>query len=148
MLQLVYLYRNLTRNKTRTFLTCAAVGLPIVIFVISMAVIDGVQLFLDNSAKQLRLAITQKTSIINPLPEGHRRKIESLDPDHKRIIAVCGLRWIGGQRPNDPMPLSSIGVDADSFVETFPEAYLTPAEIEDWKRDKQAIVVGRSTASQ
>jgi putative ABC transport system permease protein len=148
MLKWVYLYRNLTRNVTRTVLTCAAVGLPIVIFVISMAVIDGVQMFLDNSAKQLRLAITQKTSIINPLPEGHRRKIESLDPLHKRIVSVCALRWIGGQRPNDPMPLSSIGVDPDTFITAFPEENLTEAEIDAWKRDKQAMVVGRSTAMQ
>jgi putative ABC transport system permease protein len=148
MLRWIYLYRNLTRNVTRTVLTCAAVGLPIVIFVISMAVIDGVELFLSNSAKQLRLTITQKTSIINPLPEGHRRKIESLDETHRRILSVCGLRWIGGQRLNDPMPLSSIGVDADTFVTTFPEENLTPEEVEAWKRDKQAIIIGRSTAMQ
>src|SRR5437868_1167011 len=129
MLKWVYLYRNLTRNVTRTILTCAAVGLPIVIFVLSMAVIDGVERFLANSARQLRLAVTQKTSIINPLPEGHRRKIESLDPSHAHIVSVCGLRWIGGQRPNDPSPLSSIGVDADTFVQTFPEEALTQKEI-------------------
>lgn len=146
LLRFIYLYRNLTRNLLRTVLTCAAVALPIMIFVMSMSVVDGVQVFLDNSAKQLRLAVTQKTSIVNPLPEGHRRKIEALDPTRKRILSVCGLRYIGGQREDDPMPLSSMAVDHDSFMATFPEHRLTPGEIEAWERDRRALLVGRGTA--
>lgn len=78
-LRLIYLQRNLTRNVRRSLLTCAAVGLPIMIYVLSMSVVHGVDKFLDNSAKQLRIVVTQKTSIVNPLPEGHRKKIEVLD---------------------------------------------------------------------
>jgi putative ABC transport system permease protein len=145
---MIYLCRNLSRNPRRTVLTCAAVALPITIYVLSMSVVDGFEEFLDNSAKQLRLAITQKTSIINPMPEGHRTKIESLDPTRRRILAVCGIRWLGGQRENDPMPLSAMAVDADTFVAAFPEYNLTPEEIEAWHKDRQAMIVGRSTASQ
>lgn len=146
-LRLLYLLRNLTRNTRRTLLTCAAVALPIMVYVLSMAVVDGVNRFLDNSTKQLRLAVTQKTSIINPLPVGHRAKIESLDPTHARITSVCGLRYIGGQREDDPTPLSTLAVDADTFLTAFPEHRLKPEEIEAWKRDKQAIMLGRGTAA-
>lgn len=148
MLRLIYLYRNLTRNRLRSLLTCAAVALPIIIFVLSMAVVDGVERFLDNSAKQLRLAVTQKSSIVNPLPEGHRAKIESLDPTHTRLLSVCGMHWIGGKVENDPRPLSTLAVDADTFVATFPETNLTQEEIDKWNRDRQAIVVGSATARQ
>ncbi len=146
-LRLAYLIRNLSRNPLRTLLTCMAVALPIVIFVLSMSVVDGLQRFLDNSAKQLRLAVTQKTSIVNPLPAGHRKKIEALDPTGKRIVSVCGLRYIGGQRPGEPVPLSTLAVDHDTLVAAFPEHNLTPAEIEAWNRDRQAILVGRGTAA-
>src|SRR5690606_4413580 len=111
LLRLIYLYRNLTRNWLRTLLTLAAVALPIMIYVLSMAVVNGVERFLDNSAKQLRLAVTQKASIVNPLPVGHRAKIESLDPTRERIISVCGLRWIGGKIERDPRPLTTLAVD-------------------------------------
>lgn len=145
-LRLIYLYRNLTRNPLRTGLTSAAVALPIMIYVLSMAVVDGFENFLDNSARQLRLAVTQRTSIINPLPEGHRRKIEALDPEKTRLISVCGLRYIGGQRENDPMPLSTLAVDHDTFIASFPEHQLTDEEVDAWLRNKQAIMVGRGTA--
>ena len=147
-LRLIYLARNLTRNFRRTLLTCAAVALPITIFVLSTGVVDGVQRFLDNSVKQLRLAVTQKTSIIVMLPEGHRRKIESLDQTGGHIVAVCGMRWIGGQRANDPKPLSTLCVDADTYPVCFQESRMTQAEIEAWKRDRQAILVGRSSAAE
>lgn len=146
-LRLLYLVRNLSRNPLRTILTCMAVALPIVIFVLSMSVVDGINLFLDNSAKQLRLAITQKTSIVNPLPAGHRAKIEALDPTHTRLTAVCSMRYIGGQREDDQTPLSTLAVDHDTFVAAFPEHQLTQDEIDAWHRDRRAIMVGRGTAA-
>lgn len=148
MLRFIYLYRNLTRNLLRTLLTCAAVALPIMIYVLSTAVIDGINRFLENSAKQLRLAITQKTSIVNPLPAGHRAKIEALDPEGRGIVSVCGMNWIGGKVTDDPRPLSTIGADMDTFVATFPEYRLTQEEIDAWYRDRQAIIVGSATARQ
>jgi len=146
-LRLIYLYRNLTRNTRRTLLTCAAVALPIMVYVLSTAVVDGVNRFLDNSVRQLRLAVTHKTSIINPLPEGHRAKIESLDLTRRRLVAVCGVRWIGGQRPDDPTPLSTVCIDHDTLAACFPDHHLSREELEAWNRDKQAILLGRGTAA-
>ncbi len=148
MLRLLYLYRNLTRNVLRTLLTCAAVALPIMIYVLSASVIKGIEGFLDNSAKQLRLAVVNKASIINPLPAGYRAKIESLDPTKTRLLTVCGMRWLGGKVENDPRPLSTLAVQADTFPATFVEMNLTREEIEAWTKDRQAIIVGRSTAGQ
>ena len=43
---------------------CAAVALPIMIYVLSTAVIDGLHQYLDNAAKQLRLVVIHKASIV------------------------------------------------------------------------------------
>lgn len=143
-----YLFANLTRNPLRSLLTCAAVALPIIVFVLSESVVEGVDSALDRAALQLRLAVVNKSSIINPLPIGHRAKIESLDPTHREIVSVCGLRWIGGKLDNDPRPLMTLGVDSDTFPQTFPEWELKPAELENWRRDRQALVIGRGVAEQ
>jgi putative ABC transport system permease protein len=147
-LRLLYLCRNLLRNPLRSLLTCAAVALPIMIFVLAAAVIDGIDRFLDNSSRQLRLAVTQKSSIINPLPTGHRAKIESLDPTRTRLLSVCGMHWLGGKIENDPRILSTLAVDMDTFPHTFPEYLKSPNELAAWQRDRQAIVVGRAAAAQ
>lgn len=147
-LRFEYLLRNLGRNPLRTALTCAAVAFPVAIYVLAVAVIDGIERFLDNSAAQLRLAVTHRTSIVNPLPSGHRTRIESLDPSRRRLIAVCGMRFIGGRVENDPRPLSTLAVDHDSFPTAFPEYLTDPAERQQWERDRRAIIVGPSTARQ
>lgn len=148
MLRLTYLLRNLGRNPLRTVLTGAAVALPIMIYVLSMAVVDGIERFLDNSAKQLRLAVTHKASIVNPLPIGYRARIEALDPTKTRILWVCGTRFIGGKIENDPLPLSTLAVDADTFMATFPEHAPPEEEAGDWFRERRALVVGSGTAVQ
>ncbi len=147
-LQASYLLHNLERNPRRSLLTCAAVALPIMIFVLTAGVLDGINRFLDNSVRQLRLAVTQKSSIVNPLPVGHRAKIEALDPSHQRLLSVCGLRWIGGTRANDPRPLSVLAADHDSFRATFPEHLQPQAEDDAWVRERRAIIVGRAIAQQ
>ncbi|HVP11280.1 MAG TPA: ABC transporter permease [Phycisphaerae bacterium] len=147
-LRLLYLARNLTRNPLRSGLTCAAVALPIIIFVLSAGVIDGIEHFLDNSSRQLRLAVTQKASISNPLPSGLRPKMESLDPTRQGLRSVCGMRWLGGKIENDQRVLSTVAVDADTFPATFPEHLQSAEELAAWQRDRQAIVVGRNAASQ
>jgi putative ABC transport system permease protein len=147
-LHLTYTAHNLARNPLRTLLTCAAVSLPITIFVLTGGVLDGINRFLDNSVRQLRLAVTQKSSIVNPLPMGHRAKIEALDPTRRHLLSVCGLRWIGGTIANDPRPLSVLAADCDTFPATFPEHLRTAAEHDAWVRERTAIVVGRATAKQ
>ena len=63
-------------------------------------------------------------------------------------MAVCALRWIGGQRENAPTPLSSIAVDPDTFFDCFPEHNISAEEKEAWRKDRQAIMLGRNTAAE
>lgn len=147
-LRLIYLHRNLARNPLRTALTCIAVALPVTIFVLSMAVVDGVNRFLNNSVKQLRLVVTHKASIVNPLPEGYIRKIQALDPTGRRLRVVCGMNWIGGQYRDDPYQLSTLAVDHEPWLDTYPEYQLDAAQKAEWLRDRQAIVVGNAVATQ
>lgn len=146
-LRFTYVLRNLTRNRLRTALTCAAVGLPITIYVLSTAVIDGIDGFMNSSAQQLRLVVANNGSVIYPLPAGYRSRIESLDRSGARILSVCGMRWIGGQLENDPRPLTTLAADVDTFVRTFPDQQLTPEETEQWRRDRQSILIGPATAA-
>ena len=147
-LRLVYLLRNLTRNPLRNLLTAAAVGLPMMILVLAVAVVTAIDAFLDNTVQQLRLAVVQKSSIVNPLPEGHRAKIEALDPDKRDITAVCGIQWIGGRVEGVQTPLSTLAADADTFLKTFPDYELTQAERDAWTKERRAILVGTATAGQ
>ncbi|MCK6484465.1 MAG: hypothetical protein HUU22_08895 [Phycisphaerae bacterium] len=146
-LRLIYLYHNLSRNKLRTALTAAAVALPLMIYVLSTAVVRGIEAYLDNSVKQLRLAVQHKGSLIYYLPAGYRARIRALDPEGNRLLSICGLRWIGGQVPGQRRPLSALAADHETFPQTFPDYEMTPEQLHQWMTDRQAIIVGRDTAA-
>ncbi|HUN82397.1 MAG TPA: ABC transporter permease [Phycisphaerae bacterium] len=138
--------QNLRRNPLRTFLTAVAFALPMAVFVGAISMVMAMVKISQAAAQELRLATHHKTTIINMLPEGTRNKIEALDPDKKRLRAVCGMRWFGGKIPDSPTVIQSLGADADTFPIVYSEAELAGAEAEAWKRDRQACVIGYGIA--
>ncbi len=138
--------QNLRRNRTRTALTIIAFALPMAIFVAAISLVVALIEINAISARELRLGVHHKTTLVNPLPEGTRRKIEALDPGGKRLTAVCGMRWFGGKIPNESGTIQSLAADADTFPRVYSDAELTPAEIEAWNRDRAAAVVGAGVA--
>ena len=140
------LYQNLKRNRLRNTLTAVAFALPMAIFVGAISMVMALVQISKSNAQELRLATHHKTTIINMLPEGMRQNIEAFDPERKRLRAVCGMRWFGGRIPNTPIVVQSLAADADTFPIVYSDAGMTPADIEEWQKDKIACVVGFGVA--
>lgn len=142
------LMQNLRRNPLRTALTAAAFALPMAVFVAAISfVVALVQLSIANE-RELRLGVHHRITLINSLPEGTRRKIEGLDPDRERLLAVCGMRWFGGRVPGTQNAITSLAADADTFPIVYDDVGLTDQELETWNRDRTAAVTGASLAEQ
>jgi len=138
--------QNLRRNRVRSALTALAFALPMAIFVVAISFVVTLIEVGKASQRELRLAVHQKTTIVNPLPEGMRRKMEGLDPDRKRLRAVCGMRWFGGRVPNTQNTLTSLAADGDTFPIVYSDADMQESEIAAWNKDRQAAVIGIGTA--
>lgn len=141
------LMQNLRRNPMRTGLTAVAFALPMAVFVVAISLVIALAEAAAHNAQELRLGVHHKTTLINTLPEGMRRKIEGLDPDRERLLAVCGMRWFGGRVPDTQNTLTSLSADVDTFPIVYSDTGMTAAEIEAWRRDRQACVVGRTPAN-
>lgn len=140
------LMQNLRRNPLRTALTCMAFALPMGIFVVAISLVATLREVAAANERELRLAVRHRVTLVNLLPEGMRRKIEALDPDNSRIVAVCGMRWFGGQRPDSQESIQSLAADHDTFPAVYSEIGMTPAEIDQWRRDRRAAVIGMNLA--
>src|SRR5438552_8084046 len=129
------LLQNLRRNRLRTALTAIAFALPMAIFVAAISLLVVLIEVGRANERELRLAVHHKATLINLMPEGHRRKIEALDPDRKRLTAVCGMRWFGGKLPNTPNVVQSLAADADTFPSVYSaDAAMSEAETTQWLR--------------
>jgi putative ABC transport system permease protein len=138
--------RNLTRNPLRTGLTAVAFALPMGIFVLALSLVVVLTETASNNEKQLRLAVRNKMALTGYLPEGVRRKIEELDPQRQRLLAVCALRWFGGRVPDTQDTLTSLACDVDTFPAVYSDFELTPEECERWQSERRAVVVGDGVA--
>jgi putative ABC transport system permease protein len=140
------LMQNLRRNRLRSVLTAVAFALPMAVFVAAISMVMAMLKISQANAKELRLAVHHKTTVINMIPQGHRTKIEALDPERRRVRAVCGMRWFGGKIPNTQTVVQSLGADPDTFPIVYSDADMTPADVEGWNKDRQACVIGYGLA--
>jgi len=140
------LMQNLRRNPLRSGLTVMAFALPMAVFVAALSFVVVLVDMAKDSEKQLRLGVHHKTSLVNDVPEGMRRKIEAIDPTRERLLAVCGMRWFGGRVPETQNTLTSLAADADTFPTVYSELGLTAEDIELWGRHRQAAIVGSAPA--
>jgi putative ABC transport system permease protein len=135
------LMQNLKRNRLRTSLTVVAFALPMAIFVLAISMVVALARTSSNLERELRLAVHSRITIINFLPDGYRRKIEELDPEHHLLRAVCGMRWFGGRVPDRPNALQSLAADADTLPIVYSEIGLTPDELDRWNHRKDAAII-------
>jgi putative ABC transport system permease protein len=140
--------QNLRRNPLRSTLTCLAFALPMGIFVAAISLVVTLRQTAAANEKELRLAVRHRVTLVNLLPEGMRRRIEALDQGKDRIVAVCGMRWFGGQRPDSQESVQSLAADPDTFPIVYSELGMTPPEIDQWQRDRRAALIGANLARQ
>lgn len=140
------LMQNLKRNPLRTALTAIAFAFPMGVFVAAISLVVALAEMAKANERELRLGVRHRVTITNHLPEGLRRKIEALDPDRRRLRAVCGMRWFGGRVPGTQDTLTSLAADADTFPIVYADLDLTEAEIAQWTRDRRSAVVGTAPA--
>ena len=142
------LMQNLRRNPLRSALTAVAFALPMAVFVAAISFVVALDRMAKANEKALRLGVHHKTSFTNLLPQGMRRKIEALDPDRRRLTAVCGMRWFGGRVPNTPNDVHSMAADVDSFPAMYSEIKLSPEVTAAWERERRAALVGAELAKE
>ncbi len=140
------LMQNLKRNRLRAGLTAVAFALPMGIFVLALSLVVVLTENAARNEQQLRLAVRNKMALTGILPEGHRRRIEELDPERQRLRAVCAMRWFGGRVPDTQDTLTSLACDVDTFPVVYSDFELTAREQELWARERRAAVVGDGVA--
>ncbi len=142
------LVQNLRRSPLRTTLTAVAFALPMGIFVVAISLVASLREAALANERELRLAVHHRITLTNILPEGMRRKIEALDPQRERLSAVCGMRWFGGRRPNSPNTLTTLAADMDTFPSVYSDVGMTAEEVEAWRRERRAAIVGTNLAEE
>lgn len=136
--------RNLGRNRGRSALTVAAVALVMLVFVLLQAVVVALDRVAFETAAQLRLVVHHRTTITRLLPLHAGRRIAA----HPDVQAVCGVRWFGGRIADSPVQFPSLAAETETFPVVYADFALRADELADWRRVRDAAVVGAGLARQ
>ncbi|HEX5069255.1 MAG TPA: hypothetical protein VFV78_03485, partial [Vicinamibacterales bacterium] len=133
--------RNLVRRKTRTTLTFLSIVVTFLLFGVLMMLRVA---FGGNveAAGADRLMMTNKVSLIQPLPLSY----------YERINATPGVdystysSWFGGIYQDPKNGVFEFAVEPETYLRMYPEYKLPPDQLKAWLADKQGAVVGSDLA--
>jgi len=132
---------NLKRRKLRTFLTLLSVLVAFLLYgllcTIKYSLTGGV-----NLAHADRLIVTQKASMVLPLPESYLARIENVPG----VAAATYATWFGGIYQDPKNFMASWPVDPEAYLGMYPEFLLPPEQKKKWLETRNGAIVGRSTA--
>lgn len=135
------IWKNAIRNRRRTVLTIASIGISIFLVGTLQAVLGAIYgTGQSSSSGDLRVVVHRATSITQPLPISYRQRILSV-PGVKYAVAV---NWFGGVYIDPANFFANFAVQTDDFQKIFPDFKITPDELAAWKSEQTAALVGQT----
>src|SRR5215467_9888932 len=127
MKYLYLVWRNLQRRRTRTIFTVLSILVCFVLFGFMSTLKNAFTMV--NVAGADRLMMTNKVSIIQPLPLGYLTKIEAVPG----VVMATHSDWFGGvyQDPKNQFP--QFPVDPEPWMKMYPEFHLPPEQLKAWE---------------
>jgi putative ABC transport system permease protein len=129
--------KNALRHKLRFGLTVLGIAIAVVAFCLLRTVVTVWYSGIEVSAAN-RLITRQAVSFIFPLPYAYRDQIARVDG----VEMVSFANWFGGTYIDKKQFFARLAVDAETFFDVYPEFVVTPQELEAFKRERNACIVG------
>lgn len=131
-------FRNLKRNKLRTFLTVLGAAVAILAFVALRTVLSAWTAAADFASKD-RIASRHKVSFILPLPRKYAEEIGAVPG----VKEVNYMSWFGAKDPKNPDAFfASMAVQTETFFTVWDEILVPQDQQMRWKEDKKGAIVG------
>jgi len=132
---------NLKRKKLRTSLTLLSILVAFILFgflmAIKQALAGGVSM-----ARQDRLVVRHKVSIIQMLPENYKERMARIPG----VALATHQTWFGGVYQDPKNFFMQNPVVPEEFLDMHPELVLPPEQKKAWLETRTGAIVGRKTA--
>jgi putative ABC transport system permease protein len=145
MKYLPLVWKNLLRNKLRALLTGAAIALAIALVCILRTMPAGLDAFLSSIASNTRISIHNEAGIVYPIPYSYLGKVRAVPG----VVAAISWNWFGGAVDvAEGVEFPNFAVDPEDFGTVYADWNVDPKGLEDFRRYRDAALVGRATLQQ
>jgi putative ABC transport system permease protein len=139
---LPFIWRNLTRNKLRSFLTGGAIALAIALVCLLQTMPAGLDRLVNDIASNSRVVVHNEAGLVYPLPYAYMQKVRSLPG----VVGAASWTWYGGVfDENEGVSFPSFAVEPDSLGVVWADWKIDPQQLEDFRRHRDGAIVGRAT---
>jgi putative ABC transport system permease protein len=128
---------NLGRHKRRTILTVLSVALALFLFASLRTVVTTIGAYAQWGSAR-RLVTSNATGIVFPLPLAYANRLRAVPG----VEAVSWANWIGARYGDGKRFFANFAVDAESYLEMYPEMVLPPDQREAFLRERGSAIVG------
>jgi putative ABC transport system permease protein len=129
--------KNALRHKLRTFLTICGIAIAVMAFGLLRTVVTVWYAGVEASSVN-RLITRHAVSFVFPLPLAYRDQIAKVPG----VKTVSFANWFGGTYIDKSQFFARLAVDAETFFEVYPEFLITTEELETFKKQRNACIVG------
>lgn len=134
---------NLGRHKLRSMLTIASVALALFLF----ASLRSVTTTMAAAAKfggARRLVTLNATGLVFPLPLAYGNRIKALPG----VTGLSWANWFGGRYGDGKNFFANFAVDAQSYLDIYPEIVLPPDQRQAFLQDRTGALIGERLVGQ
>lgn len=129
--------KNALRHKLRAVLTLSGIAIAVMAFGLLRTVVTAWYVGIEASAAN-RLMTRHSVSFIFPLPLAYKDQIAKVPG----VEAVSYANWFGGTYIDKRQFFARLAVDAETFFDVYPEFLISAQELEAFKRERNACIVG------
>lgn len=137
------IFKNSLRHKLRTTLTILGIAIAVIAFGLLRTVVTAWNAGVDASSAN-RLITRQAVSFIFTLPYAYKDKIEKIPG----VQEVTFANWFSGVYKDKSNFFARLAVDANTLFDVYPEFVLSEKELADFKKERNACIVGADIAKQ
>lgn len=143
MKSLKYIWRNVTRNKLRSFLTILSVGFSLALMTVLYGYMAMQDIWGAEAEKYNRIVVMNTQGFSGEVPIAYVDTVRGLDG----VVAAVPYSWYGGIYKDESMPFAQFGTDADFAFDVWQEFDIDPQQLATWQKNRRGCVVDRRMAA-
>ncbi len=135
-------FRNLLRNKVRSFLTVALMGVIFFFVATLLSILANFDQAANSGEGQNRLGVQSSISLANFLPYTHEAKIREIEG----VAETAKLQWVGAYYREPRNFFANFAIDHDKMGSVWDDYQVSPEQLEAFQQDRRGAIIGPKLA--
>jgi putative ABC transport system permease protein len=131
--------KNCWRNRRRTLLTIASIGVSMCLLGVMIAMFHAMYLSDATPEQALRLVTRNRVSLTQPMPQSYGAQIKQIPGVRDVVIS----QWFGGTYIDSKNFFARFAIEPEKLFTIFSELKIPDDQRKAFERDRTACVVGR-----